>query len=73
MAAELDDIIKLSKSPAVNNFLYPLELGLKSMKQGTCTSSAAEKIKNGNSSLSFAKMQNVGKKSGLAIVKHLLR
>lgn len=60
MAAELDDIIKLSKSPALNNFLYPLELGLTSMKQGTCTSSAAEKIKNGNSSPIFCEDAKCG-------------
>jgi tRNA pseudouridine55 synthase len=53
MATKLDDIIRLSKSPAINSLIYPLELGLKSIKQGTCTLSAAEKIKNGNSSPIF--------------------
>ena len=60
MAAELDDIIKLSKSPGLNNLLYPLELGLTSMKQGTCTSSEAEKIKNGNSSPIFCEDAKCG-------------
>ena len=49
MAHSLDTILKLNKTSAVNNFILPVELGLSTIKHGTCTATAAEKIRNGNS------------------------
>ena len=48
MASSLDELLKVSKSPEIFNFIYPLEFGLETLKQGTCSLSAADKIKNGN-------------------------
>ena len=48
MASSLDEILKMSKLPGISNFIYPLKLGLDTLKHGTCSISAADKIKNGN-------------------------
>ncbi len=48
MASSLDEILKMSKLSGISNFIYPLKLGLDTLKHGTCSISAADKIKNGN-------------------------
>ena len=48
MASSLDELLKVGKSPEIFNFIYPLEFGLDTLKHGTCTITAADKIKNGN-------------------------
>ena len=60
MAHSLDTILKLNKTSAVNNFILPVELGLSTIKHGTCTSTAAEKIKNGNSAPILCKEARTG-------------
>ena len=48
MANSLDEILKVSKLPEISKFIYPLQLGLDTLKHGTCSMTAADKIKNGN-------------------------
>ena len=48
MASSLDELLKVSKSPEIFNFIYPLKFGLDTLKHGTCSITAADKIKNGN-------------------------
>ena len=48
MASSLDELLKVGKSPEIFNFIYPLKFGLEKLKHGTCSLSAADKIKNGN-------------------------
>ena len=60
MAHKLNTILKLNKTPAVNNFILPVELGLGTIKHGTCTSTAAAKIKNGNSAPILCKEAQTG-------------
>ena len=60
MAHSLDTILKLNKTSAVNDFILPLEYGLSTIKHGTCTSKAAEKIRNGNSAFILCKGARTG-------------
>ncbi len=48
MANSLDEILKVSKLSEISKFIYPLQLGLDTLKHGTCSMTAADKIKNGN-------------------------
>jgi len=48
MASSLDELLKVSKSPEIFNFIYPLKFGLDTLKHGTCSMTAADKIRNGN-------------------------
>ena len=60
MANSLDEILKASKLSEISNFIYPLKLGLDTLKHGTCSITAADKIKNGN----CAPVQCTGAESG---------
>ena len=60
MANSLDEILKVSKLPEISKFIYPLQLGLDTLKHGTCSITAADKIKNGNCTPIFC----TGAKSG---------
>ena len=48
MAVSLDEILKVSKFQEISNLIYPLKLGLDTLKHGTCSISAADKIKSGD-------------------------
>ena len=60
MAHSLDTILKLNKTSVVNDFILPVEYGLSTIKHGTCTLTAAEKIKNGNSAPILCKGARTG-------------
>lgn len=48
MASSLDELLKVNKLQEISNLIYPLKLGLDTLKHGTCSMTAANKIKNGN-------------------------
>tara|TARA_B000000609_G_scaffold148296_1_gene131875 strand:+ start:19 stop:669 length:651 start_codon:yes stop_codon:yes gene_type:complete len=48
MASSLDELLKVNKLQEISNLIYPLKLGLDTLKHGTCNMTAANKIKNGN-------------------------